>query len=75
GLDLLSIQPVIDSQNIDSQNEGFTFNLACTGTFRSLYKFLIVLQQRRVLIFIDNLDISSKGESALNINMTLTAYY
>jgi Tfp pilus assembly protein PilO len=70
GLSLLSIQPVVDNQK-----EGFTFNLVCAGSFRTLYKFLIVLQQQHVLIFIDNLDIENKGESVLSINMVLTAYY
>jgi len=70
GLSLISIQPVIDSTK-----DGFTFNLSCTGTYRSLYKFLIVLQRRRVLIFIDDLEIANKGETDLNVRMVLTAYY
>lgn len=69
-LNLLSIQPVI----VPGQ-DGFKFNLVCSGRYSNLYDFLVYLQQFKMLIFIDSMAITRGGEADLNIKIALTAYY
>jgi len=71
-LTLISIRPVLDKEA-----EGSKFNLSCSGTYKNLYDFLMILYKLRIPVMVDALDVAGGGvaKPILNIQMALTAYY
>ncbi|MFA5034419.1 MAG: hypothetical protein WC500_01355 [Candidatus Margulisiibacteriota bacterium] len=71
-LNLITVRPIVESTK-----GSLKFGLACTGKYKNLYDFMVFLNELPMLVIIDNLDCTSDGtkDPALDIKMTLTAYY
>jgi Tfp pilus assembly protein PilO len=71
-LKLIFIKPLLEESG-----EGLKFSFSCSGTYKQLYNFLFILYRLRVLVLIDNLEVTSTSmyNPLLNIKVGLTAYY
>lgn len=70
-LNLISIRPDL------SLREGMRFELAATGSYANLYEFLGILRELKILISIDELNVSGEDvrNPKLEVRMLITAHY
>jgi Tfp pilus assembly protein PilO len=72
GLMLDFIKPLPDESGDD-----FKFTLSCSGSYRELYSFLFILNHLKIVILVDDIEITSSGghEPVLTAKVDLTAHY
>ena len=72
GLMLDFIKPLPDESGDD-----FKFTLSGSGSYRELYTFLFILNRLKIVILVDDLEITSSGgqQPTLTAKVDLTAHY
>ena len=71
-LNLITVRPIL------GQEQGnLKFGLSCTGKYKTLYDFMVYLNELPMMVIIDVLDCTSNGavDPILDVKMTVTAYY
>lgn len=69
-----SIHPRLEEKAVESAKAVF-IDLAFTGNYNTVYRFMSALEKLPILILVDSMDMTKSGPTDVNVNMVLSIYY
>ena len=73
-LAMSSIRPRLEEKAVESARAVF-IDLAFTGNYNTVYRFMSALEKLPVLILVDSMDMTKSEAADVNVTMVLSIYY